>query len=76
MIFKSKLFVKDHVTCAHKFTQPILNYYRGHELLGYQIVTYECTTARINGAKPSTIDAWQCFLCNLLTCTPHFGPHS
>ncbi len=26
-----------------------------------QIVTYECTTARINGAKPLTIDAWQCF---------------
>ncbi len=27
-----------------------------------KIVTYECTTARINGAKPLTIDAWQCFL--------------
>uniref|UniRef100_A0A673H0U0 Protein phosphatase 1 regulatory subunit 16B n=1 Tax=Sinocyclocheilus rhinocerous TaxID=307959 RepID=A0A673H0U0_9TELE len=24
-------------------------------------VTCECTTARINKAKPSTIDAWQCF---------------
>ncbi len=23
---------------------------------------YECTTAQINGAKPLTIDAWQCFL--------------
>ncbi len=31
-----------------------------HSLL--QIVTYECTTAQINGAKPLTIDAWQCFL--------------
>ncbi len=30
-----------------------------HSLL--QIVTCECITARINGAKPSTIDAWQCF---------------
>ncbi len=33
-----------------------------------QIVTYECTTARINGAKPSTIDAWQCFLFNIRDC--------
>ncbi len=33
-----------------------------HSLL--QIVIYECTTARVNGAKPSTIDAWQCFLLN------------
>ncbi len=30
-----------------------------------QIVTCEFTTARINGAKPSTIDAWQCFLFNI-----------
>ncbi len=30
-----------------------------HSLL--QIVTCECITAQINGAKPSTIDAWQCF---------------
>ncbi len=30
-----------------------------------QIVTCECTTARINGAKPSTIDAWQCFFFNI-----------
>ncbi len=34
-----------------------------HSLL--QIVTCECTTARINGAKPSTIDAWQCFSSNI-----------
>ncbi len=27
-----------------------------------QIVTCECTTARAGGARPSTIDAWQCFL--------------
>ncbi len=33
-----------------------------------QIVTYECTTAQINGAKPSTIDAWQCFLFNIRDC--------
>ncbi len=37
-----------------------------HSLL--QIVTYECTTARINGAKPSTIDAWQCFLLDIRDC--------
>ncbi len=37
-----------------------------HSLL--QIVTYECTTARINGAKPSTIDAWQCFLFDIRDC--------
>ncbi len=37
-----------------------------HSLL--QIVTYECTTARINGAKPSTIDAWQCFLFGIRDC--------
>ncbi len=34
-----------------------------HSLL--QIVSYECTTAQINGAKPSTIDAWQCFSSNI-----------
>ncbi len=33
-----------------------------------QIVTYECTTARINGAKPSTIDAWQCFFFDIRDC--------
>ncbi len=37
-----------------------------HSLL--QIVTYECTTARINGAKPLTIDAWQCFLSDIRDC--------
>ncbi len=37
-----------------------------HSLL--QIVTYECTTAWINGAKPSTIDAWQCFLFDIRDC--------
>ncbi len=37
-----------------------------HSLL--QIVTYECTTARINGVKPSTTDAWQCFLLNICDC--------
>ncbi len=31
-----------------------------HSLL--QIVTCECATARVGGARPSTIDAWQCFL--------------
>ncbi len=30
-----------------------------HSLL--KIVTCECTTPQINGTKPSTIDAWQCF---------------
>ncbi len=34
-----------------------------HSLL--QIVTCECTTARVNGAKPSAIDAWQCFFFNI-----------
>ncbi len=33
-----------------------------------QIVTYECTTARINGAKLLTIDAWQCFLFDIHDC--------
>ncbi len=27
-----------------------------------QIVTCDCATARVGGARPSTIDAWQCFL--------------
>ncbi len=31
-----------------------------HSLL--QVVTCGCATAQINGAKPFTIDAWQCFL--------------
>ncbi len=30
-----------------------------HSLL--QVVTCECATAQINGAKPFTIDAWQCY---------------
>ncbi len=34
-----------------------------HSLL--QIVTCECTSVRINGAKPSTIDAWQYFSSNI-----------
>ncbi len=29
-----------------------------------QIVSCECTTARVGGARPSTIEAWQCFLLN------------
>ncbi len=29
------------------------------------IVTCECTTARVGGARPSTIDAWQCFLMDI-----------
>ncbi len=37
-----------------------------HSLL--QIVTYECTTAQINGAKPLTINAWQCFLFDISDC--------
>ncbi len=37
-----------------------------HSLL--KIVTYECTTAQINGAKPLTIDAWQCFLFDIRDC--------
>ncbi len=27
-----------------------------------QIVSCECTTVRVGGARPSTIEAWQCFL--------------
>ncbi len=30
-----------------------------------QIVSCECTTARVGGARPSTIEAWQCFLLNM-----------
>ncbi len=30
-----------------------------------QIVTCECTTARVGGARPSTIEAWQCFLLDI-----------
>ncbi len=33
-----------------------------------QIVTRECTMARVGGARPSTIDAWQCFLFNIRDC--------
>ncbi len=33
-----------------------------------QIVTCECTTARVGGARPSTIDAWQCFLMDIRDC--------
>ncbi len=33
-----------------------------------QIVTCECATARVGGAKPSTMDAWQCFLFDIRDC--------
>ncbi len=33
-----------------------------------QIVTCECTTARVGGARPSTIDAWQCFRFDIRDC--------
>ncbi len=33
-----------------------------------QIVSCECTTARVSGARPSTIDAWQCFLFDICDC--------
>ncbi len=33
-----------------------------------QIVMCECTTARVGGARPSTIDAWQCFLFDIPDC--------
>ncbi len=33
-----------------------------------QIVSCECTTARVGGARPSTIDAWQCFLFDIRDC--------
>ncbi len=37
-----------------------------HSLL--PIVTCECATARVGGARPSTIDAWQCFLFDIRDC--------
>ncbi len=48
-----------------------------------QIVSCECTTAWVGGARPSTIDAWQCFLLNirdyikewlLCSCCPSLSP--
>ncbi len=33
-----------------------------------QIVMCECTTARVGGARPSTIDAWQCYLLDIRDC--------
>ncbi len=33
-----------------------------------QIVSCECTTAWVGGARPSTIDAWQCFLMDIRDC--------
>ncbi len=33
-----------------------------------QIVSCECTTARVGGARPSTIDAWHCFLLDIRDC--------
>ncbi len=33
-----------------------------------QIVTCKCTTVRVGGARPSTIDAWQCFLFDIRDC--------
>ncbi len=33
-----------------------------------QIVTCECATARVGRARPSTIDAWQCFLFDIRDC--------
>ncbi len=33
-----------------------------------QKVTCECATARVGGAKPSNIDAWQCFLFDIRDC--------
>ncbi len=33
-----------------------------------QIVTCECATARVGGARPSTVDAWQCFLFDIRDC--------
>ncbi len=37
-----------------------------HSIL--QIVTCECTTAQVGGARPLTIDAWQCFLFDIRDC--------
>ncbi len=48
-----------------------------------QIVSCECTTVRVGGARPSTIEAWQCFLLNvhdylkewlLCSCCPSLSP--
>ncbi len=48
-----------------------------------QIVSCECTTARVGGARPSTIEAWQCFLLNIrnylkewlfCSCCPSLSP--
>ncbi len=36
-----------------------------HHTCVEKIVSCECTTARVGGARPSTIDAWQCFLLNI-----------
>ncbi len=33
-----------------------------------QIVSCECATAWVGGARPSTIDAWQCFLMDIRDC--------
>ncbi len=33
-----------------------------------QIVTCECATARVGGDRPSTIEAWQCFLLDIHDC--------
>ncbi len=33
-----------------------------------QIVTCECATVRVGEARPSTIDAWQCFLFDIREC--------
>ncbi len=48
-----------------------------------QIISCECTTARVGGARPSTIEAWQSFLLNirnylkewlLCSCCPSLSP--
>ncbi len=63
---------KAYLSQLQMFSSTIFKVYglRNSEIWVYflQIVTYECTTARINGAKPSTIDAWQCFLFNIRDC--------
>ncbi len=53
-------------TAAKKTPRMCGKTYWIHSLL--QIVTYACTTAWINGAKPLTIDAWQCFLSDIRDC--------
>ncbi len=35
-------------------------------------IVHECTTARVGGARPSTIDAWQCFLVDIRDCRSDF----